>query len=164
MVAQDKDRGAQRSLAPGYRILAAHWRDWRALYRLEKAVFPTDAWPLLDLIAVLTWPGIVRLKAVVQGEMVGFVAAQVRSGVAWIATLGVLPAYRGQGIGRALMQACEARLPADKPIRLTVRRANLAAQRLYQSLGYRVIGLWPRYYVDREDALIMEKSPRLRRL
>ena len=144
-----------------YTIKRATLRDLLALRRLEREAFPQDAWPLPDLIAVLLWPGVVRLKAVDEaGRMVGFVAGEVRHGVAWIATLAVAQAHRRQGIGRALLAACEARLPPNKPIRLAVRPENAPALHLYRHAGYRVIGRWPRYYVDRSDALVMEKPAR----
>ncbi len=145
--------------AQAFRILPAGWRDLPALHYLERVCFPLDAWPWWDLVAVLTWPQVVRLKAVVHDRMVGFVAGDARQRPAWIATLGVLPAYRRQGIGRALLAACEARLPRG-PVRLSVRASNQAARRLYESMGYRTIGLWRAYYADREDAIVMEKTLR----
>ena len=95
-------------------ILPATLRDLGSLRRIEQACFPKDAWPLLDLMAVLTWPEVIRLKAVADGQMVGFIAGDPRrtEGVAWIATLGVLPDYRRQGIARALLQECEKKLNA----------------------------------------------------
>lgn len=139
------------------RLLPAGWRDLGALYHLERVCFGPDAWPWWDLVAVLTWPRVVRLKAVVEGRMVGFIAGDARTSPAWIATLGVLPAYRRRGIGRALLAACEAQLPRG-PVRLSVRVSNQPARRLYESMGYRPIGLWRAYYSDREDALVMEKT------
>jgi ribosomal protein S18 acetylase RimI-like enzyme len=69
----------------------------------------------------------------------------------------VLPDYRRRGIGTALLQVCEAniRLPS---VRLNVRVSNDQAIRLYKQLGYFQVGLWPRYYQDGEDALILEKQ------
>jgi hypothetical protein len=69
-------------------IQVASLRDLGALRRLESAVFEKDAWPLLDLVAVLTWSDVVRLKAVIDHEMVGFVAGHPRSAqyAGWIAT------------------------------------------------------------------------------
>ena len=83
----------------GAAIETASLRDLGPLRRLEQISFPKDAWPLLDLIGVLTFGGVVRLKAVCDGQMVGFIAGDVRrmEGVAWIATVAVLPEYRGQG-------------------------------------------------------------------
>ncbi len=70
-------------------------------------------------------------------QMVGFIAGDVRrmEGVAWIATVAVLPEYRGRGIGAALLQACEAQIPVNR-IRLCVRPSNDVAIRLYERFGY----------------------------
>jgi len=140
-------------------IETATWRDLAALRQIEKVCFPLDAWPLLDLIGVLTFPNVVRLKAVADGRMVGFVAGDLRQGeeVAWIATIGVLPEYQGRGIGAALLQACEEKLDAPL-IRLCVRQSNETAIRLYRRFGYRWREDWRHYYADGETAVVMEKS------
>lgn len=148
---------------PGSRVSieTATWRDLNHLRQLEKACFPKDAWPLLDLIGILTFPSVVRLKATAEQQMVGFIAGEMRKAekTAWIATVGVIPEYRRQGIGKTLLQLCEERLEAEK-ISLNVRVSNTAAVRLYESFGYGRAGLWPRYYEDGEDALVMEKAHR----
>lgn len=139
-------------------IYPATWRDLNALRHLEKICFPKDAWPLLDLVGVLTLPAVIRYKAVIDDRMIGFIAGDVREseGVAWIATLAVLPEARSRGIGRALLQACEAQLQVPR-VKLNVRVSNQAAIGLYASAGYHRAGLWAGYYNDGEDALIMEK-------
>ena len=151
--------------APGsrFKIEAASWRDLNALRHLEEVCFLQDAWPLWDLIGVLTMPNVVRLKAVVGGEMVGFIAGDVHrsENLAWIVTLGVLPTYRQQGIGSALIKAGESHLGVAT-IRLSVRISNQAAVRLYERMGYRRIGEWPGYYANGEDALVMEKGTAVR--
>lgn len=140
-------------------IQPASWRDLNALRHLEQICFERDTWPLLDLVGVLAIPSVVRLKAVIRDIMVGFIAADVRASerMAWIATVGVLPEYRNRGIGALLMTRCEALVPVPT-IRLNVRHSNQTAIRLYQRLGYRQVGIWPNYYQDKEDAIVMEKS------
>jgi ribosomal-protein-alanine N-acetyltransferase len=140
-------------------ILPSTLRDLGQLRRIDQACFPKDAWPLLDLMAVLTWPEVVRLKAVVDGKMVGFIAGDPRreQGLAWIAILGVLPEYRRRGIARQLLLECEKRLQADR-LRLCVRLDNTAAIRLYEQEGYARVGIWTKYYNDGGDALVMEKG------
>ena len=88
-----------------FNILPATWRDLGDLRRLERACFPVDAWPLLDLIGVLSFPNVVRLKAVIKDQMVGFIAGEMKrsDGVAWIATICVTPVYQRQGIATALL-------------------------------------------------------------
>jgi ribosomal-protein-alanine N-acetyltransferase len=141
-----------------FEILPAGWRDLGALRRLEKVCFPKDAWPLLDLIGVLSLPNVVRLKAILDDQMVGFVAGDRRSDdLAWIATIGVLPAYRRRGIAAALLGECESQLNVTR-IRLSVRLGNTGAIHLYQHFGYRRIDIWPDYYQDGTDALVFEKQ------
>ncbi len=146
-------------LPDSLQIRPASLFDLNTLRQIERECFPQDAWPLLDVIAVLTVPDVVRLKAIVDGHMVGFVAGDRRgeTSIAWIATLAVRPAYQRQGIGRALLTACEDQLHARR-IRLCVRTDNHIAIHLYQQKGYRTIDLWPNYYKDGTAALVMEKQ------
>ena len=139
-------------------IEPASLRDLGALRHVEQICFPTDAWPLMDLIGVLTFPGVVRLKAVNGKQMVGFIAGDIRrlEGVAWIASVAVLPEFRSRGIGAALLQACEAQISVNR-IRLCVRPSNDVAIRLYERFGYAKVGEWTKYYQDGESALVMEK-------
>ena len=145
------------TLPEGYAIRPAAWRDLPALQRLEKVCFPKDAWPLIELLGVLAWPDVARFKIVTAaGEMAGFAAGQEIDGAGWIVTVAVHPAHRRRGLGRALLEACEAALP-QPVLRLAVRASNQAAQQMYRLAGYQVVDRWPKYYVDKEDALIMEK-------
>lgn len=140
-------------------IQSASLRDLGALRKLEKACFEKDAWPLLDLIAVLTWPDVIRLKAMEDGEMIGFVAGDPRrsNGEAWISTIGVDPRFQRLGIGRALLHACEAQLKLPR-MKLTVRMSNHAAISLYEKEGYHTLDIWKGYYSDGEDGLVMVKN------
>lgn len=140
-------------------ITSATIRDLNALRKLERACFAKDAWPLFDLIAVLTFPDVVRLKAVKDNQMVGFIAGDPRpsQGFSWIATIGVLPSYQRKGIGRSLLHACEAKLKTPR-LRLSVRASNQAAITLYEREGYRTMDVWKAYYADGENAIVMEKS------
>ena len=139
-------------------ITGAGLNDLNALRHLEQECFGGDAWPVWDLVGVLIFPNIVRLKAMVGSELAGFIGGDPHpsEGVGWIATLGVLRAYRRHGIARGLLHACESRmqLPA---YRLSVRRTNEAAIQLYHSEGYHMVDIWARYYFDGEDALVLEK-------
>ncbi len=139
-------------------IIPATWRDLKELRYLEEVCFAQDAWPLLDVIGVLSFPGIVRIKAVMDEKMVGFIAGEVRNpqDLAWIATFGVLPAFRRQGIGSALLEACEKELNVER-VRLSVRVGNKTAIRLYSSFGYQRVGTWPEYYRGGIDAVVLEK-------
>jgi ribosomal protein S18 acetylase RimI-like enzyme len=139
-------------------IAHANWQDLNDLRRLEEVCFLEDSWPLWDLIAVLTLPKIVRLKAMVDGKMAGFIAGdpQPREHLGWISTLGVLPQYRRKGIAEALLENCETEMDYPR-IRLSVRRNNDPALGLYKKVGYQMVDIWRSYYHNGEDALVLEK-------
>ena len=142
----------------GITIESATWRDLKDLFQLEKDCFQLDAWPLLDILGVLTIPQIIRLKAVDQEILVGFIAMDLRRSqkTAWIATLAVLPAYRKSGIGSTLLQISEGEV--NLPIiRLSVRQSNQPAIQLYQKHGYQQIEVWKKYYKGGDNALVFEK-------
>lgn len=141
------------------KIEPASIRDLGQLRRLEQACFEKDAWPLLDLIALLTWPQIIRLKAVENDEMIGFIAGDPRPSedAAWIATVGVDPRHQRRGIAMELLRACEDRIELPR-LKLTVRLSNEGAISLYVKAGYRSVDIWKDYYRDGEDALVMEKA------
>lgn len=146
---------------PGSRvqIVPAAWRDIGAIRELERICFPIDYWPLLDMLGVLTLPGVVRLKAEEEGHLVGFVAADIRRSkdLAWIATIAVHPDHRRVGLGAALLEACESKLDVGK-VKLSVRASNQAAIHLYKNFGYVQVETWKRYYKGGEDATVMEKT------
>jgi ribosomal protein S18 acetylase RimI-like enzyme len=124
----------------------------------EKLCFAEDAWTALDVAAALTVPSTVRLKAEFENQMIGLVVGNLRQiqQVAWIATIGVHPQYRRRGLGRRLLRACEEAMGMPR-IKLTLRISNQAALSLYRQEGYRQINIWPSYYANGEDALVMEK-------
>ena len=155
---------ASSTSTPNFDILPATWRDLIALRRLEEVCFGPDAWPLVDLLAALTAPGMVRLKAGVNGDgnsgdvLAGFVGgdARARDGTGWITTIGVLPAYRRLGLASLLLDRCE-RSMGQPRVRLCVRASNDGAIQLYQKRGYHKVSVWARYYSGGEDALVLER-------
>lgn len=140
-------------------IVTANLLDLNALRKLEKESFDRDAWPLFDLMAVLTFTEVIRLKAVENNRMIGFVAGDPhpRDGWGWIATIAVDPNFRRCGVGTALLHACEKKLGVPRA-RLTVRLSNQGAITLYEREGYATIDVWKAYYSDGEDAMVMEKN------
>ena len=91
-------------------------------------------------------PGVILLMAeTTKGEVVGFLWLALErnpgfGGGAWIYDIEILPKYRGQGFGRALLEAAEAEAVVHgvDTIGLNVFGANSVARNLYESAGYRV--------------------------
>ena len=144
---------------PDFKIETAALADLFSLRTLERLCFGSEAWPLLDLFAVLTFPDVVRLKTVLDGRMIGFVAGELRNKrkVGWVVTIGVHPDFRRKGIGKALLRECEIQL-ATPLIKLSVRRSNQSAIQMYAQDGYIFVETWSKYYEDGEDALVLQKS------
>jgi len=142
-----------------FQVVTAGISDLGELRRLEKECFNKDAWPLIDLIAVLSLSNIIRLKAIDLNKMIGFIAGDIntRQKIGWITTIAVKPDFQRKGIASKLMETCIDYM--DQPtIRLSLRPSNLAALNLYTKLGYYKIDTWKGYYYDGEDALVLEKN------
>jgi [ribosomal protein S18]-alanine N-acetyltransferase len=93
-----------------------------------------------------------------EDKVVGMVVVWLIVDEAHIATIAVLPEYRGQGIARCLLvTALQAVIQRNfRIVTLEVRSGNLAAQNLYSRFGFAKVGFRPKYYRDNnEDALIM---------
>ncbi len=90
--------------------------------------------------------------AVIDGDLAGFlVTRQVAAAETEILNMAVAPAFRRRGIGKRLLQPA---LHGD--VFLEVRASNIPAQRLYQSLGFLVVGQRLAYYSSpTEDAIVM---------
>ena len=80
---------------------------------------------------------------------------------AHIATVASHPEYRGCGLGQWLMLALidKAQERGARVATLEVRISNLPAQKLYDKLGFDVVGTRRKYYRDGEDGLIMTTPP-----
>lgn len=91
-----------------------------------------------------------------QGELVGFITYWVLGTEMEILTLGVMPPWRGRGIGRSLLEAAlsSARNAGAEDAFLEVRPSNVAAIALYGAGGFRLWDRRSKYYADGEDALV----------
>ncbi len=120
------------------RIRRARLRDWWRVYHAVRASFSDEYVDPFELLVALLTPWISLLVAEDGGHVVGttMVIPNFLSSIAWIATVGVIPAYRRRGVARALMQRAEQ--VAERPrLRLEVYVDNPHAIDLYTSLGYR---------------------------
>lgn len=76
-------------------------------------------------------------------RMVGLAMVARRDREGWIGGVGVIPQYRGRGIGRQIMDDVLARARADgiQRLRLEVITANERARALYDSLNFQPVRL-----------------------
>lgn len=83
-----------------------------------------------------------------------------RPGALNVDVIAVNDAYRGHGIGSQLMDfADKAALRNDfNAVTLQVHEENAGAIRLYERLGFTIVGEYPRYYRDGSNAYAMQKT------
>ncbi len=132
--------------------------DIETIGRLENELFPSDAWPLEMFYTEFFQPDTRRyIVAEMDGEAVGYAGLMVIDTTADIQTIGVLPRFEGQGIGRAMLTELlrEARRRGADNVMLEVRADNPRAQDLYARYGFQKIHTRKRYYRDGVDAWVM---------
>lgn len=97
------------------------------------------------------------------GEIVGHGILSAAAGDAHLLNACVHPQYQGSGLGRVLVNYMLDRA-IDRmatSIFLEVRPSNLAAYKLYETMGFNEVGVRKGYYpafIGREDALILAKE------
>lgn len=117
-------------------------------------------WSKKALEEVLDNPRAYYITAKEEGNVIGYCGAYVILDEGDINQVAVTSAYRGQGVGRKMMQALLERLEqaGAKAVTLEVRAGNRPAIALYETLGFQTEGIRKNFY-DKpvEDALIMWK-------
>lgn len=93
-----------------------------------------------------------------KGHVIAYGGMWTIAGEGHITNIAVHPGFRGRQLGRSLvigmLKAGEEK--GCSKFTLEVRPANTPAVRLYESLGFKGVGIRPKYYQDTgEDALIM---------
>jgi predicted GNAT family acetyltransferase len=79
--------------------------------------------------------------------------------VGYIQTVCIHPDRRGQGLGSKLVEFAEQRILAESPnVFMCVSSFNRDARRLYERLGYQVIGELTDYIVQGHSEILLRKS------
>ncbi len=131
--------------------------DMPEIVRIERASF-REQYPRGVFLVFLENNPDTFLVAEYNGRIIGYVMAYLRPDLeGHIMSIAVDPAYRGNGIGSALLTEVIERLAARgaKWIGLEVRVSNQNAIKLYERFGFRRIKRVIGYYSDGEDAYYM---------
>lgn len=131
--------------------------DVDAVAAIEAATFPTP-WSRDAFVSEMRNAAARYLVAELDGRVIGFAGAWIILDESHVTNIAVLKDFRGRGHGRALTAGLMQYLSNLGAIYVTleVRRSNIVAQTLYESLGFVRLGVRKRYYEDNgEDALIM---------
>ncbi len=95
-----------------------------------------------------------------QGAMAGFlILAMSGPFVGYVQTVCIGPEERGRGLGTFLVRWAEARIFRESPnVFLCVSSFNVNARRLYQRLGYSVVGELTDFLVEGYSEILMRKT------
>ena len=79
--------------------------------------------------------------------------------VGYIQSMAVREDWRGRGLGTSLIAFAEERIFRDKPnVFICVSSFNLGARRLYERLGYHVVGELPDFVVRGHSEILLRKT------
>jgi ribosomal-protein-alanine N-acetyltransferase len=138
--------------------------DFHDLYAIEEVCFqPPQRFTRRYMRQLLNSPEAATWVAEKHGKMSGFAivewSEQVTGIVAYIATIEVLPEYRGLGVGAELLRRVEGSANAERvnEIWLHVDAENAPAIRLYERCGYNKSGKADHYYARNRSAVIYVK-------
>jgi len=135
--------------------------DERAVYEVETLCFP-DAWPLDFFASETVAEGRYHRILIEAGseKLAAYLLCIWQYLDLHVLNIGVRPEFRRLGLARRLLAGAEDELcrRGGESIILEARISNTPARSLYRALGYREIGIRPRYYGDGEDGVVMQKQ------
>lgn len=163
---KDLTSGVQGGAIIRYQPLEAVWVS--AVEALEAQTMGSDAWHASQILDELprgdrTWWAAYEMndssKRAVSPEdakLIGYAGGWIVDGQVQVLKVATDPAYRRRGIAQELLAhiARDARDLGATEMTLEVRLSNTGAHAFYERLGLKRIGVRPRYYSDREDAVI----------
>lgn len=163
---KDLTSGVQGGAIIRYQPLEAVWVS--AVEALEAQTMGSDAWHGSQILDELprgdrTWWAAYEMndssKRAVSPEdakLIGYAGGWIVDGQIQVLKVATDPAYRRRGIAQELLAhiARDARDLGATEMTLEVRLSNTGAHAFYERLGLKRIGVRPRYYSDREDAVI----------
>jgi ribosomal-protein-alanine N-acetyltransferase len=139
--------------------------DFDDIYAIEEVCFqPPQRFSRRYMRQLIASPDAATWVAEQDARMAGFAivewAQQVTGVLAYIATIEVLPQYRGRRIGAELLRRIEGSANAERAIQvwLHVDIENTAAIQLYERAGYCNNGRADHYYARNRPAAIYMKN------
>ncbi|MED5547125.1 GNAT family N-acetyltransferase [Novosphingobium decolorationis] len=133
--------------------------DLGAILALEEATFPEETYGEIALRQFIDLFPTRFLVAESAETVAGYALGGIDdAGEGWLLSLGVSPAFQGQGIGTRLLGAVLAALDDAPVIRLTVLPGNDHAVALYEKNGFSTEALRPDYYGPGQDRLVMVRT------
>ena len=130
-----------------------------------KAMAESEPWVTLDTgyersLSLLGNASRERYLAKMNGERAGFLMISMQGAfVGYIQLLGVAARFRGQGVGKALLEYAEQRIFRETPnVFICVSDFNQEAQHFYAKLGYRRVGELQDFIIAGHSEILLRKT------
>lgn len=144
----------------GYSLRAMSQDDLPQVLAIERQAF-TEPWSKQAFLGELGQACSRAWVALTENDQVaGFIIIWITEETCQIVTMAVLPEFRHQGLGRAMLSHALEHSQRQGACEwwLEVRASNVAAQSLYHYLGFVPTGRRQGYYTGpREDAILMTR-------
>jgi [ribosomal protein S18]-alanine N-acetyltransferase len=140
-------------------IAPMRWWHVEAVERIERDVFPEDAWSREQFWSELAQSTRRYLVALDGDDVVAYAGLFVLPPDADVQTVAVAPRAQGAGLATRLLSdlLTDADAQGVTHTMLEVRDGNTPALAVYARLGFEQISRRPRYYPDGVDALILRR-------
>lgn len=137
-------------------IRAMRAEDAAGVARVLREAQEAANWTEQSLREAAGGPGVALVSAS-DGEMTGFLLGRQMRDEAEILNLGVMPEWRGRGVGGALLEKAlaEFRVSGVGRVFLEVRESNQTAIGFYEKFGFLKAGRRPGYYREPEEAAVV---------
>jgi ribosomal-protein-alanine N-acetyltransferase len=135
------------------------WWHIEQVLPIEQQLFAPEPWTAHHFWSELGQTQTRHYLVAVEEGVVGYAGYCDYPDEGFVQTLGVAPERQRSGVGGMLLDALlahAATLPR-KPVSLEVRADNEAAQRLYETRGFRRTGIRRGYYPGGVDALVLTR-------
>lgn len=127
------------------------------IFEIEQKAFPSGSWSLDAFYHELEKNEFAHYFTMIQDDkIIGYLGMWIVIDQAQITTVAIDETLRGNGYGKLLLEYVMnyARITSEM-MSLEVREENLAARRLYESLGFTYGGVRRDYYGPNQDAKVM---------
>jgi ribosomal-protein-alanine N-acetyltransferase len=134
-------------------------QDVDAVFRVERSAY-SFPWSHGNFVDSLAAGYVAEVLEVPAGPLLGYFVAMVGVDEMHLLNITVAPPYQGQGHGRTLLEAVQARARELRlgSLWLEVRAGNARARAFYGRRGFAEVGVRKGYYpapLRREDAVVM---------
>ena len=145
-----------------YSITRLRERELDRILEIETASFGKEAYDRKLFAEYLRKCGDLFVGAWKGRSLCGYMLTRksAESPRAELISVAVDPAYRGQGVGDALMKSTLRRLAHRHTLRLSlmVKVTNIEARRFYEKYGFTKVRVVRRYYEDGQDGISMVRN------